>query len=106
VPFFLMPSLGGGRSLRGYHTYRFRDRHSIEFTGEYRWYVQEFVDLALFFDAGKVTSSRHDLNFSGLTNDGGIGIRFHGPQATVLRNDLGYGREGYHLVFGFGGIVR
>jgi hypothetical protein len=29
VPFYLMPSLGGGSSLRGYSSWRFRDRHSL-----------------------------------------------------------------------------
>ena len=28
VPYFLLPSLGGGSSLRGYSSWRFRDRHS------------------------------------------------------------------------------
>ena len=29
IPFFMLPSLGGGSSLRGFSSWRFRDRHSL-----------------------------------------------------------------------------
>jgi Omp85 superfamily domain len=106
VPFFLMPELGGGSDLRGFGNYRFRDRHSILFTAEYRWYVQEFVDMAVFYDAGKVTSRRSDLDFDGLKSDIGVGIRFHTPNATALRLEVARGNEGLRLIFGFGAAVK
>ena len=37
MPFFLMPDLGGSRELRGFSNSRFRDRHSIMATAEFRW---------------------------------------------------------------------
>jgi hypothetical protein len=37
TPYFLLPSLGGGNNLRGYAPWRYRDRHSILFQGEFRW---------------------------------------------------------------------
>jgi hypothetical protein len=101
VPFFLMPDLGGGSDLRGYGNYRFRDRHSLIFTAEYRWYAQEFVDMAIFYDAGKAVARRADLDFSGLKSDVGLGIRFHGPQTTVLRLEVARGSEGLHFIFSF-----
>jgi hypothetical protein len=106
VPFFLMPELGGGSDLRGFGNYRFRDRHSILFTAEYRWYVQEFVDMAIFYDAGKVASRRSDLDFDGLKSDVGIGIRFHSPRATVLRLEVARGNEGMRFIFAFGAAVK
>lgn len=106
VPFFLLPDLGGSGELRGYSAYRFRDRHSIIFTGEYRWYVQEFVDMALFFDAGKVTSRRGDLDFNRLKSNVGLGLRFHGPQTTLLRIEVARGDEGLRLIFGFSAPIR
>ena len=106
VPFFLMPDLGGGSDLRGYSSYRFRDRHSILFTGEYRWYVQEFMEMALFYDAGKVAPRRGDLDFDNLTSNVGIGVRFHGPQTTALRFEVAKGDEGLRFVFGFGAAIR
>ena len=106
VPFFLLPDLGGSSDLRGYGAYRFRDRHSIIFTGEYRWYVQEFVDMALFYDAGKVAPRRGDLNVDDLKSNVGIGIRFHGPQTTALRIELARGDEGTRFIFAFSAPVR
>lgn len=101
VPFFLLPDLGGSGELRGYSAYRFRDRHSIIFTGEYRWYVQEFVDMAVFYDAGKVTPRRGDLGFDNLKSNVGIGLRFHTPQATLVRIEVARGNEGLRFIFGF-----
>ena len=49
-----MPDLGGSHTLRGYPTWRFRDRNRLLLTGEYRWTAGPFVDMALFLDAGKV----------------------------------------------------
>jgi outer membrane translocation and assembly module TamA len=55
--------------------------------------------MAVFYDAGKVTSRRQDLDFDGLKTSVGVGIRFHSPMATPLRIELAKGREGPHLVF-------
>ena len=100
VPFFLMPQLGGN-DLRGFSNYRFRDRHSLLFTAEYRWYVQEYVDMAVFYDAGKVAPRRSDLDFSDLKTSVGAGIRFHGPRTTAMRFEIARSREGWRLIVGF-----
>lgn len=102
VPFFLMPQLGGGRLLRGYPSYRFRDRHALLLTGEYRWYVQEYVDGVLFYEAGTVASRRDDLDLDSLKNSYGGGLNFHTPASTVLRLQLARSREGLHFIIGFG----
>jgi hypothetical protein len=102
VPYFLLPDLGGSRLLRGYSTFRFRDRNRIALTGEYRWTAGRFVDMALFVDAGKVTADRGDLNLRGLRTGYGIGVRFHTPAATALRVELARSVEGLGLVFAFG----
>lgn len=100
VPLFLLPDVGG-RDVRGFANYRFRDRHSLRFTAEYRWYVQEFVDFALFYDAGKVAARRDDLDFDGLKSSFGAGIRFHGPQTTAFRLEVARSNEGTRLIFAF-----
>jgi hypothetical protein len=101
VPFFLLPDLGGGSDLRGYSSYRFRDRHSILFTAEYRWYAQEYVDGAIFYDAGKTVPDRSSLDFTGLKSSIGAGVRFHTPLSTVLRIELARSREGLRLILAF-----
>jgi hypothetical protein len=101
VPYFLLPSLGSGRTLRAYPSWRFRDRHSILTSAEFRWIPNELgLDMALFYDAGKVTSDRGDLNFDGLKSNWGIGARFHGLMSTALRIEVARGTEGWNLVFG------
>lgn len=100
VPFFLLPSLGSGDTLRGYSAWRFRDRHSLLMTAEFRWIPnRNAMDVALFYDAGKVAGRRRDLDFDNLKSDVGIGVRFHSPLATPLRIELAKGTEGLRLVF-------
>ena len=100
VPYFLLPSLGSGRTLRAYRSWRFRDRHSILGQAEFRWIPNRLgLDMALFYDAGKVTSRREDLDFEGLKSDWGIGVRFHLPAYTFLRLEAARGSDGWKLVF-------
>jgi hypothetical protein len=101
VPFFLMPSLGSGSTLRGYRSWRFRDRHAALMSAEWRWIPSRLgLDMALFYDAGTVAPERGQLDFNNLTTNWGIGSRFHTPLATVLRIELARGSEGFVLVFG------
>jgi outer membrane translocation and assembly module TamA len=61
--------------------------------------VNSFVDTALFYDAGKVTRRRADLNLDGLKSGYGIGFRFHTPAATPVRLDFARGNEGFLVAF-------
>lgn len=100
VPFFLMPDLGG-HDLRGFSNYRFRDRHSILVTAEYRWYAQEYLDGAIFYDAGKTVPTRGALDFTGFKSSVGAGVRLHGPQTTAIRLEVAHSREGIRLLLAF-----
>ena len=102
VPFFLLPDLGGGGELRGYPSWRFRDRQRILLTGEYRWTAGNFVDMALFLDAGKVVAEHSDVDLEKLRTTYGIGVRFHTPAATVMRIEIAHTHEGNGLIFAFG----
>jgi hypothetical protein len=104
VPYFLMPDLGGSSRLRGYPAWRFRDRNRLLLTGEYRWMAGQFVDMAIFLDAGKVAPTRSDLDLTKLKTSYGVGIRFHMPSATLLRMEVARTAEGTSLVFGFGPV--
>jgi hypothetical protein len=86
VPYFLLPQLGSGSTLRGYPTGFFRDRHSLLTSAEFRWIPNRLaLDMAIFYDAGKVTSDRGDLDFQDLESSWGVGARFHTPTSMVLR---------------------
>jgi len=99
IPFFTLPSLGGGSNLRGFSSWRFRDQNSLLLQAEWRIMVNRFFDTAVFYDTGKVAANRSDLDFDGLRNDYGFGARFHSPFATVFRIDVARSREGTRLVF-------
>lgn len=98
VPFFMMPTLGSGDELRGFANRRFRDRNRLLVQAEYRWRPSKFIDLAVFYDAGKVEGRRGDLDFDGLQSAWGGGIRFHGPSYTGLRLEVAKSREGLALI--------
>jgi hypothetical protein len=100
IPFFMLPALGGGSSLRGFSSWRFRDRNSLLLQAEWRIIANRFLDMAVFYDAGKVAASRGELDFDGLKSDYGLGFRFHGPLATPLRIEFAKSREAFVIVFG------
>jgi outer membrane protein assembly factor BamA len=105
VPFYLMPTLGGHDSLRGFRDYRFRGPHAILTQAEYRFEIWSGFDAALFYDAGKVTLRRSDLNFKDLEHDYGFGFRFNTDNGTILRIDAGFGSsDGKHLYIVFGDV--
>ena len=105
VPFYLMPTLGGHDSLRGFRDYRFRGPHAILTQTEYRFEIWSGLDAALFYDAGKVALRRGDLNFKDLEHAYGFGFRFNTDNGTILRIDAGFGSsDGKHLYIVFGDV--
>ncbi len=94
VPFYMMESLGGADSLRGFDTYRFRDENLISLSTEYRWEPARFWELALFYDAGKVFPQGDDWNFNDLQQGYGIGVRVKLEKSVLLRFDVGHSDEG------------
>lgn len=100
APYFLLPALGNGSTLRAFQTDRFRDRQSVLLTGEWRWIPSRLaLDLALFADAGKVGPTWNDVTSGGMKMDYGVGVRIHTPSVTAVRIDLARGSEGLRLVF-------
>ncbi len=105
IPFFLLPSLGGNDTLRGFRAHRFRGPNAILLQGEYRWEIWSGLETAFFYDAGKVTETRSDLNLRDLEHDYGFGFRFNTDSGVVVRVDAAFGsRDGRHLHVVFGGI--
>ena len=69
---------------------------------EYRWESFTGLDMALFFDAGKVTPKRSQINFHDLETAAGFGLRFNVRNSTFMRFDFGFSHEGFRLWFKFG----
>jgi outer membrane protein assembly factor BamA len=100
VPFYLQPTLGGARSLRGYRTFRYRDRAAVLLQAEYRWRINEFVTGALFYDTGAVGASPDELGR--FERNYGIGLRAGNRMGSAFRIDFAFGgREGNRLLVRF-----
>ena len=93
VPYFMLPSLGGGSTLRGYPNFRFRDRNRLLMTAELRWTPARFLDMAVFYDTGKVASRRQDLDFNDLRDSFGIGMRVIALKGYALGLEVARSRE-------------
>lgn len=101
VPFFLMPTLGGGDLLRAFASYRFRDRNALLFKGEYRWAVHKMVDVAGLYEGGKVGPTVDSLDFNDMAHSFAVGIRAHSKTSSLFRADIAHGREGFGFRVGF-----
>jgi surface antigen Omp85-like protein len=98
VPFFMLPYVGSGSTLRGFTSHRFRDQNGLTLQAEWRIMANRFMETAVFYDTGKVAARRADLDLNGLKSDYGFGVRFHGPFATPLRVEVARSPEGSRLV--------
>jgi outer membrane protein assembly factor BamA len=99
VPFYLMPSLGGQNTMRGFHDFRFHDNNMQVFNAESRWALFAHVDAAVFADAGKVAPRAGDLDFNHLRRSFGAGLRVHNATTTLARLDIGHSAEGWLVFF-------
>jgi outer membrane protein assembly factor BamA len=106
LPFYMQPVLGGSDDLRGFRPFRFADQNMLNLTAEYRWEVFSGLDMAIFFDAGKVFPTHGQLNFSHLEGCGGFGLRFNVLDRTFIRMDFGWSREGFQVWFKFNDVFK
>jgi len=97
IPYYLMPSIGGQNTLRGYSNFEFHDRNVALVGAESRWAIFRHLDGALFIDSGNVAHTFSDLNID--KTDWGVGVRLHTERTTFARLDVAHGSEGWHVVF-------
>jgi outer membrane protein assembly factor BamA len=114
LPFYDLPSLGGGSTLRGYIANRFTDNSAWHAAAEYRFWViprgfrltrairVERVGLALFGDLGTVAPSLGDLPSASVHASYGVGLRISLERVATFRVDLGFSDEGTNLTVAFG----
>jgi len=97
IPFYMMPSIGGSRTLRAYHDFEFHDNNLLVAGAESRFAVWQHLDAALFMDAGNVAPRFNDLNLDKTSY--GVGLRLHNDSTTLARLDVAHGAPGWHVTF-------
>lgn len=117
LPFYALPTFGGGERGRGFIEGRFRDRSLWAATAEYRFWVVprgfaltpwtphvrvERLGLALFYDVGSVADDWWDLFQATPKHSAGIGFRATLERSAPFRVDLGFSKEGAEVTAGFG----
>ena len=103
VPFYLQPTLGGAYTLRGFRSFRFRDRSVALAQAEYRWRINELVHGAIFYDTGAVARTLDDLGK--LERDYGFGLRIGGRAGVAFRTDIVFGSgEGTRYLIRFDNV--
>ena len=98
VPIALAPDVGSGTTVRGFPNRRFQDNARAVLNAEYRWRPSRYLDMAIFFDAGKVGPDWKSVRSGRYETGWGIGTRLHGPAFTVLRMEVASTRNGWNLV--------
>jgi outer membrane protein assembly factor BamA len=106
VPFYLLPTLGGSNTLRGFLDYRFRDRDALLFNAEYRWPLFRALDGALFYDAGTVAPSAEALSMRHARTDYGLGVALHTATRTLARVEVARSAEGIRALVTFSAPLR
>jgi len=99
VPFFMLPTVGGSRTVRGFNPYRFRDRHALILNVEYRRPLAGFLDVVAFTDAGRVFSNAADLGLRHLHPSAGGGVRLKFGTSVFVGIDVGFSSESQRLSF-------
>ena len=94
LPFYLMRTLGGSHTLRGFDDFRFRDRHLLALQAEYRFEILTAIDGAVFYDMGQVAPELDAFRLRDFERDWGVGLRLGSNGGVFLRLDVAFGGEG------------
>ena len=100
MPFFALPAVGSGSTLRGYESQRLRGERVLLLQAEYRIELAPAVELALFYDTAAVAARVEDT-VGNWRSDGGFGFRFKTHEEVLARADFAWGREGFRALFRF-----
>jgi hypothetical protein len=87
VPFYMQSTLGG-KLLRGYSSFRFRDDKLLALASEYRFELSPKIELALIYETGKVFPTMREFDLSNLRRSWGAGIRLKSLRRVHLRLDV------------------
>ena len=101
VPFYLLPYVGGGDTIRSFREFRFRDENAGIFNAEFRHKIHSMAHVAGFVDFGKVAHDWQDINPSHVKRAYGVGLRGGTDEKTYVRMDFAWGDEGTRVFLKF-----
>lgn len=114
LPYYSLPTLGGGYTLRGFIENRFTDRAATHASVEYRFGIVprgyaftdtiriERIGAAVFYELGTVAGGIEHLVDARLHDSYGFGLRLAFSREAIFRADFGYGDEGANFTLAFG----
>jgi hypothetical protein len=97
VPFYFRETLGGNHLLRSYPIFRFRGTRVLGLSAEYRLAVHRFVELAAFYDRGRVSGGLEALGSQGYKDSVGASVRWVSEKDVIFRVFGAYGGEGWRF---------
>jgi hypothetical protein len=94
-PFYEVPRLGGGVTMRGYFEGRYRDRNYITLQMEYKTVLFWKIGGVLFVGMGDVARQFSDFKLKNFKYSYGFGFRyaFDLEERLTIRADFGFGKN-------------
>ncbi|MCK6547161.1 outer membrane protein assembly factor [Myxococcota bacterium] len=111
IPFHLLPSLGGSKTLRGYESGRYVDRVGLWGAAEYRYKIYEWsgsgtgLSATIFGDFGRVAPEMAELVRLPLRWSVGFGLRAEMNLFFLGRFQVAYSPEGFQFVLAVNDIL-
>ena len=99
APFYLQPTLGGSKTLRGLGSYRLRGPAIAHGSTEYRFRAHKRIELAGFVDIGSASRSFRAIASDTVLVTPGAGVRVMTRTKRFIRIDWGVGPDGHRFIF-------
>ena len=91
IPWDQLSKIGGGDSLRGYTTGRYRDKQMLLTQAEYRLDLPGRHGMVFWAGAGVIADKASELFDQSVLPNYGVGYRFEVKPRVNLRLDMGFG---------------
>ncbi len=97
IPISLMPDTESDLRFVGYRSHRFRDRHLLLGSAEYRWLVWRRMWALGIAQVGEVASDSKSIRIADIHESYGFGLRYAFDEETTGRLTVANGTEGVYV---------
>lgn len=98
TPWYMLSSLGGSYTMRGYYKNRYRDKNVVDLTVEIRQKIWNRWGVVAWGGVGSVFHSKK-FNFKELLPNAGVGLRWEFKKNVNVRLDYGFGKGESGIIF-------